>query len=109
MKRILAMTVAAFISVGPAQAQTNAEPLRTAVSYSDLNLMSKSGRKALEERIAAAVSRVCPERPMPQELRRQQSWRACQTTARNSTRQQLAKLYGGAQLATNTVEVSGAK
>ena len=108
MKTLIAIAAAALLaSTGVAQAQIGSEPASVAVSYADLDLSSPGGRKALEGRVAAAVKRVCPEKPLPQELRKQQAWRACQHTAWSSARQQLAAIYGGSRLAANAVQVNG--
>ena len=108
MKTIIAMTAAALLSAGAAQAQSASDPISVTIAYGDLDLAQAQGRKVLEARVAAAVSRVCPDRPMPQELTKIRADRTCHQTAWSSARKQLAALYDGRQLAQSAVRIAGA-
>jgi UrcA family protein len=109
MKSIIAMTSAALfaLSAGQAFAQSDVGPNKTSVSYADLDLSRANGRVVLERRVAQAVDRVCPERPLPNELRKQQTYRACREAAWAGARQQLATIYSGKQFAEAAVQIAG--
>jgi UrcA family protein len=109
MKTLAAITATVLValSAGHAVAQTES-PARIAVSYADLDLSKTNGRAVLERRVQMAVDRVCPERPLPTELAKQHTYRACRQAAWTGAKQQLASIYGGRQLAAAEVRVSGA-
>jgi UrcA family protein len=50
----------ALMQTAVSQADNAGEPLRTTVSYADLNLSSKAGAEAMYRRLQAAAVRVCP-------------------------------------------------
>ena len=109
MKVIIAIAAAALctLAAGQAAAQAVADPLKVAVSYADLDLSRGGGRAMLERRVALAVNRVCPARPLPTEIGKMKTFRTCQKTAWAGANQQLATIYGGATLAEASVRVSG--
>ena len=112
MKTFIAMTAAALIATTAGQAfaqpSHDTDAPRVAVSYGDLNLNSTAGRATMQQRIEAAVTQVCPERPAMLDLSRQSVVRKCRETARGSAERQLASIYSGRNMADATVRVSGA-
>lgn len=107
MKTIIAMTAALVMGAGAAQAQGPSDAISLVISYADLDLSQETGRKVLERRVSAAVNRVCPDTPLPQELRKAHADRVCHRTATAGARQQMAAIFGGQQLAQSAVRVSG--
>lgn len=106
MKVVLALASAAVFTWtcgGLAQAQT---ALSEKVSFADLDLSRASARQTLERRIDLAVAHVCPARPLPNELRKQHTYRTCRTTAWAGARDQLKKIYDGHELAQRDVKVA---
>lgn len=63
MRRILILAIAA--SLVPASAGATTEEVTEIVSYKDLDLHDPQDVRALEERIAAAVIKVCGEAVAP--------------------------------------------
>lgn len=107
MKTLIAIAAVALSFAAPAAyAQTTSEPISVAISYADLDLSKDTARKVLERRVASAVDRVCPNRPMPQEVRKSQLDRACHRAAWTGARQQLASLYNGRAFAQASLRVS---
>lgn len=102
----LAATLAAFattgIGVSPAFAR-NAEVV--SVGYSDLNLASPSGRRALDNRIEAAIDLVCSEGETA-ELRAHALSRACRAEATATAASQRDAAVAGHR--TGIVRVSAA-
>ncbi|WP_411286517.1 UrcA family protein [Phenylobacterium sp.] len=109
MKAIIAIAAAVMsATAGAAQAQISSDPISVTISYADLDISKPSGRAVLERRVANAIDRVCPERPLPQELRQTQVDRACHRVAATRAQQQLAALYDGRQFAERALKVAGA-
>ena len=106
MKTLIALTSAILFGVaaGHAAAQADA-PLKTTVSYADLDLSRASGREALEHRIEAAVIRVCADQPSPVDLKATRAYRQCRSQAWAGAKQQLAEVYGGARFAEASIRV----
>jgi UrcA family protein len=107
MKALTALTSAAVLTLtcgGVAYAQS--EPASAKVSYADLDLSRATARQVLERRVELAVTRVCPSRPLPNELRKQHTYRTCRATAWTGARQQLAAIYNGHQLAQQDVKIA---
>jgi UrcA family protein len=102
---LISVTALTLTCGGVAQAQS--EPLSAKVSYADLDLSRANGRQALERRVDIAVGRVCPSRPLPNELRKQHTYRTCRATAWTGARQQLAAIYSSRQLAQQGVQIAG--
>jgi UrcA family protein len=110
MKAIISISSAALLTLaaGHAAAQTDdTGPRKAAVSYADLDLSHATGRVVLERRVASAVDRVCPERPLPTELDKMGTYRTCRESAWTGARQQLAAIYNGKQFAESAVRVAG--
>lgn len=108
MKVVLALASAAVFtwtcgSLAQAQTQTS---LSERVAFADLDLSRAGARQVLERRIQMAVTRVCPARPLPMELRKQDTYRTCRTAAWNGARQQLEQIYSNNQLAQRDVKVA---
>jgi UrcA family protein len=107
MNAIIAFAAAALVvAAAPATARTASDEVRVAVSYADLDLSRADGRAALERRVDAAVARVCPSRPLPQDLAAQAQYRQCHASALAGARRQLASVYDGRQFADAAVQVS---
>jgi UrcA family protein len=109
MKSIIAIaaTVLCALAASQAGAQTTPDRLKVAVSYADLDLSRSGGRIVLERRVALAVNRVCPARPLPSEIGKMGAFRGCQRTAWAGAERQLAAIYGGGTFAQASVRVSG--
>ena len=87
-------SAALLVSVaGQAAAQTPSGPPTVSVSYAGIDLSHPSGRALLERRVAAAIERVCPDRPVLAQLRAGQAYDLCIKTATISARRQLASVY----------------
>jgi len=110
MKAITALSSAALLALSAGQAAAHAEVglPEVSVSYADLDLGRAAARVVLERRVANAVDRVCPARPLPSELGKMKSYRTCRETAWAGARRQLATIYGGRLLAEAQVRVVGA-
>lgn len=110
MKTVIAIAAALLSTLVASQAAAQAEPdqLKVAVSYADLDLSRTGGRTMLERRVALAVNRVCPARPLPTEIGKMKTFRDCRKVAWSGAKQQLAQIYGGATYAQASVRVSGA-
>ncbi len=79
--------LALALPVAPAVAEERA------VSYSDLNLATPEGQKALERRISQALSEVCQTNRVRTGTRvRSSSSRACLVEARASAKKQVAAI-----------------
>jgi UrcA family protein len=76
----LAAASVSLLAVAPAAA----EEFTVQVPYSDLDLASPTGAKALAQRVDAAC-----ERPDIRNLKAMSAWEACKDTARNSAMEQL--------------------
>ncbi|MBW8813760.1 MAG: UrcA family protein [Caulobacterales bacterium] len=115
MKTTIAIAAAIFtVTVGFAlptsQALAQEEgPMKVAVSYADLDLSAPKGRAVLQQRIEHAIDQVCPARPLPTELAKQQGYRACHSSAWAGAKQQLAAIYDGRQLADASVRIGGVR
>jgi len=105
MRTFIAIAAAlAALAAGQACAQTDL-PLKTSVSYADLDLSRASGRAVLEHRIDWAVGRVCQAQPSRLDLRGAEIYRKCRQSAWDSARQQLAAVYNGARFAQAAIQV----
>ena len=102
MKCIVPLAAAALMSAGAAFAQ-DASTVR--VSFADLDLNHASGRQALQQRIEAAVDRVCPN-PGIMQLNLQPYVRGCRQSAMAGAQHQLASLTSHPELAQASVTVS---
>ncbi|HET6969652.1 MAG TPA: UrcA family protein [Phenylobacterium sp.] len=110
MKSIIAIATVALLSTLASQAAAQeTAPMKAAVSYADLDLSRATGRTVLEHRVEQAINRVCPERPLPAELGKQQTYKACHNSAWAGAKRQLAEIYGGRQLADASVAIAGAR
>jgi UrcA family protein len=76
----LAAASVSLLAVAPAAA----EEFTVQVPYSDLDLASPTGAKALAQRVDGAC-----ERPDIRNLKAMSAWEACKDTARNSAMEQL--------------------
>ena len=84
-----AVSVSGMIAV-PAAAET-AEAVSVGVSYADLDLTAPAGSAVLEQRIDAAVDKVC-EKPDMRALTAMVAWEACKADARAGALDQLSVL-----------------
>jgi UrcA family protein len=101
----LAVGAPAMLAPGAAAAQADTDVPTSTVSFADLDLGAPAGRAVLERRIAAAVDRVCGERPQPFDLGRQQTYSACRKTAWAGARRQLAAIYDASPYARSAAAV----
>ena len=77
----LLATTAAAVPASYAQSLMTNEPPSVTVKYSDLNLATDQGSRALYSRLVNAAERVCPVRGTPMELSQNRRRDACITTA----------------------------
>ena len=108
MKTILAMAAAASFAAAAAQAQVPPEASTVRVNYGDLELSRAAGRMALEDRVRAAVRRVCQPRPSPNDLVNLGVYLDCKKQTWTHSRRQLAAIYGGGRLAKSEIRVAAA-
>jgi UrcA family protein len=101
----IAVGAPAVLAPGAAAARADTDVPTSTVSFADLDLGHASGRTVLERRIAAAVDRVCGERPRPFELGREQAYSACRQAAWAGARRQLAAIYDGGPFARSAAAV----
>jgi UrcA family protein len=94
--RTIVLAMASTALVLAAEAQDYFGVTRTAhVAYLDLNLQSKAGQATLQRRIQAAVRRVCPGRPLPNELAQMARFKACRKAAMDGVAPVVAALAEG--------------
>lgn len=111
MKTLVAFASAAALicTATPLQAQPVADDTPTVrVGYGDLDLSRATGRALLEQRVRKAIDQVCPARPLPSELKRFKTYRACRAESWSGVQPQLAQIYSGRQLADSSVRVIAA-
>lgn len=83
-----AILIFAAASLGGAPlaiAQTQGDAPRIVVKYGELNLTSRAGREAFEQRLANGVAAYCGGRPEVLDLEAQQLHRACVKDATEQT------------------------
>ena len=102
---ILPVLAAATLAGAAAPALAEAAP-SVAVSYTDLNLTTPEGRKALEARIAAAVDTVCA-RPHLSSVEQGHAWAECRELATADAQRQASEVIAAAEAA-ETVQVASA-
>jgi len=83
--KALAAASLSLIAVAPAAAQQT----QASVRYSDLDLSSAAGAKALNARLLETIDTVC-ERPDMRSLWAIPAWQACKDRAMSSALEQLA-------------------
>lgn len=109
MKRIVIAAAALVVTVaGDAAAQADL-PRTAAVSYADLDLSRPGGRQVLEQRIQAAISRVCADQPRPLDLDGTHMYQICRRQAWAGAKRQLAEIYRGAELAQASIGAAPAQ
>lgn len=88
--RKFVVTALAAIALAGAVAPAMAETVSVAVSYSDLDLTSAAGKKALETRVAVAIKTVCAK-PEARTIKSMKAWESCKTDAADSASEQMAR------------------
>jgi UrcA family protein len=87
-----ALIIAAIVvsAASPVVAAETSPTVQTAISYSDLNLASDAGRKALDQRIRIAARQVCGKPSLQDGLRARLDANRCQAEAISATRAKIA-------------------
>jgi UrcA family protein len=96
MKTLIPLTLL-LAAASPAAAQP--DPVSHAslhIGYSDLNLATQSGTKALDRRIARAIDTLCPE-PLSRSLAEAVAVKTCRATAEASVARQREQALAGAK------------
>lgn len=93
---LAAGSAAAQVTPGQADVQTDS----ASVSYRDLDVTRSDGRATLERRVEMAIDRVCGDRPLAVEVRRQAQFSECRSQVAAGARQDLAALYSRQGVAT---------
>lgn len=110
MKSVVMIAASAVVlSAGAAAAQPDLQADvatdSAVVPYKDLDLSRYGDRLTLERRVDAAIDRVCGDRPLAVEVRRQAQFEQCRRQIAAGAQQELAQLYSRQGVATAELRV----